>query len=237
MTKGGKTWMNNQKSFSQYLVLSPVLWDTDVDTHQTPHGSAATEAFPNRWRVSVCCQVLGTHMHLWPLLTNWYWCQIPGWDATENHRMLPCKYMNYSNFTIDGYRYRPLEDAEEYWQPADGTVSPLFFMIWEWASCGAFCSAVTRALLRSMIISVSLFRSFLPPFFPYRDTKSGCLLLSCTPDKSQKTENIHFCYKCNHFIRVSTWIWSHPGRRGHLCAQVCAADSMNIYVLDMNMVI
>lgn len=70
--------------------------------------------------------------------------------------------------------------------------------MWEWACGGVsiheFCSAVTRVLLRSMIITV--FRSFLKPYFLYKNTKS-MLLLSRMPNKSKNTTmNIHFWHKC-----------------------------------------
>lgn len=72
--------------------------------------------------------------------------------------------------------------------------------MWEWAYGGVsiheFCSAVTRVLLRSMIITVYLFRSFLKPYFLYKNTKS-MLLLSRMPNKSKNTTmNIHFWHKC-----------------------------------------
>lgn len=107
--------------------------------HQTLHSSAATEVFLNRWCVSVCCEVLGMHMHVWPLLTNWYWSQTSGWDTVDHHPILPYKYMSshkqaQGNFIIVRI-YIPTvwSCREKLRQPADGTVSLLFFVMWAWA--------------------------------------------------------------------------------------------------------
>lgn len=87
-----------------------------------------------------------------------------------------------------------------------------------------FCSAATRVLLRSMIITVSLFRSFLPPSFPYRDTKSAWASAFVMHATQKPKYDIEYSLlrQTHHFIRISSWIWYHPGWRGSpLCTGVC----------------
>lgn len=82
-------------------------------------------------------------------------------------------------------------------------------------SAQEFCSAVTRVLLRSMIIPVSLFRSFLNPYFLYGNTKSTLMPAFVTQAK-QKLEHNHeysLLLQMHNFIGISARLWFHPGWR------------------------
>lgn len=90
--------------------------------------------------------------------------------------------------------------------------------------------------LRSMIITMSFFGSFLHPYSYTGKLKvCWCLLL---PNKYDNEYSL--LLQMHNFIHLSIYfhlniVWSRL--EGHLCAQVCAADGMNIYTLGMNMVI
>lgn len=189
---------------------SSLLWDADMHTHQTLHSSAATEVFSNRWCVSVCCQVLGMRMLVWPLLTNRYWCQTSGWDTIDHHRMLPYKYMrshkqaqgNFIIVRIDSI-FLQFEAAEKNCDSQQMALFP-YSSLWcgsapvvVWACMSSAVLLPGFSLDQWILLCPCSGLSYSPISYTGTLRVCWCLLLSRMPNKSQNTTvNIHFCYKC-----------------------------------------
>lgn len=66
-----------------------------------------------------------------------------------------------------------------------------------------------------MIITVSLFGSLFHPHFLYRHTKSMLMpgFVTYAKQKPKHDNKYSLLPQMHNFIRISTWIWSHPGWR------------------------